>query len=138
MRKEHDIQKGCVTYFRLAYPQYRQLLFSVPNGAYVSPQQRKYLSTEGLVSGVADLILLVPRNGYGSLCIEMKTQKGRLQETQKEWQRAAETNGNKYVVCRSFDEFRQEVVSYLGESDCATVEDARRELISCISDKKAL
>ena len=41
-------------------------------------------------------------------------EKGSTQrETQKQWQKAAEAAGNKYVICRSFDDFRKEVISYL-------------------------
>lgn len=29
------------------------------------------------------------------------------------WQRSAEEAGNKYVICRSFDEFRDTVNAYL-------------------------
>ena len=34
-------------------------------------------------------------------------------ELQKEWQEVAEKYGNKYVILRSFDEFRNEINDYL-------------------------
>ena len=39
---------------------------------------------EGLVAGVSDLILLVSRGGFGALCIELKTPKGRQSAAQKD------------------------------------------------------
>ena len=71
------------------------------------------MKAEGVTAGVADVILLIPSNGYASLCLEFKTQKGRQQDTQKAWQKAAEKAGNKYTVIRSFDEFRNEIGNYL-------------------------
>lgn len=71
------------------------------------------MQAEGTVSGVADLILLVPRGEYHSLCIEMKNGKGRQSENQKAWQVDAERNGNKYVVCRSIDDFIGTINVYL-------------------------
>lgn len=68
---------------------------------------------EGVVKGVADLILLIPKKGYASLCIEMKTPKGVQGDNQKEWQREAEKYRNRYVVCHSLQEFMNEVNSYL-------------------------
>lgn len=55
----------------------------------------------------------IPSGGFASLCMEFKTEKGKHQDTQKEWQKAAESAGNKYVIIRSFDDFRTEVNSYL-------------------------
>ena len=43
----------------------------------------------------------------------MKQPNGRQQDSQKEWQKAVESVGNKYVVCRSLEEFIAEVTDYL-------------------------
>lgn len=117
---EHNIQASCVTWFRLQYPHLASLLFAVPNGTYFNSATRgkafayhRKLVAEGLTKGVADLILLVPRNGFGALCIEMKTKIGKQSTEQKEWQKTAENNGNKYIVCRSLEEFIFAVNNYL-------------------------
>ena len=68
---------------------------------------------EGVTAGVSDLILLVPSKDHHALCIEMKTDKGKQTELQKSWQELAEKHGNKYVICRSFDEFREIIQGYL-------------------------
>jgi len=71
------------------------------------------MKAEGLTAGVADLCLAVPRGEYGALYIEMK-QKGNYQQAnQKEWQKACEAGGNKYVVCKSIEEFMKAVNSYM-------------------------
>lgn len=113
--EESRIQRTCVKWFRLARPAMKQLLFAVPNGGARNAATGAVLKAEGVLSGVADLILLIrsPDGRYGSLCIEMKTRKGRQRDTQREWQEAAEKAGNKYVICRSLDEFRHEIDDYL-------------------------
>lgn len=68
---------------------------------------------EGVVPGVADLLLLVPRGGFGCLGIEMKTIKGRQSDNQKGWEETFIKYQNKYVICRNFDEFFAAINDYL-------------------------
>ena len=121
--EEHNIQAACVRWFNLQWPQYRGLLFAVPNGGARSKATAGKLKAEGVVAGVADLILLVPRwfttwrreQGClcAGLCIEMKTAKGRQSPEQKEWQARVEKMGYEYAVCRSLDEFINTIENYL-------------------------
>ena len=71
------------------------------------------MKAEGTLAGVSDLILLYPSKGFHALCIEMKTEKGRQQPSQKIWQRAVEDAGYKYVICRSFEDFMEQINAYL-------------------------
>lgn len=130
---ESKLQQSCVRYFRYAFPKYAHLLFAIPNGVATSATQGRIMKAEGVVAGVADLILLVPRNGHGSLCIEMKTAKGVQRESQKLWQMEAESVGNRYVVVRSFEQFREVVTSYLGEDDGIGIQSARSQLSNLLS-----
>lgn len=111
--EESAIQKNCVTWFRLQYPRLRLLLFAVPNGGARNKREAGIMKGEGVTAGVADMILLKPSSGYSSLCVEFKTPKGRQEPSQKEWQTAAEGVGNKYVIVRSFEDFRHEIEAYL-------------------------
>lgn len=114
--KESSLQIACVRWFKqYAYPRLAPLLFAVPNGGYRNPVTAKIMKAEGATAGVADLILLAPSAGFHGLCIEMKTDKGRQSENQKQWQTALENQGYKYVVCRSFEDFQTEVTRYLRE-----------------------
>jgi ribonuclease HIII len=74
------------------------------------------MKAEGVTPGVADVILLIGNGNYNSLCIEFKTEKGKQTALQKEWQKQAEKHGNKYVVCRSIDEFINEIKHYLNKN----------------------
>jgi hypothetical protein len=112
---ESILQRNCVTWFRLQYRAHAPLLFAVPNGGGRSRVEAAIMKAEGVTPGVADLILLTPRGGYGSLCIEMKTTaKGSGQSrAQREWQLLAEAHGNRYAVVRSFEEFQAVVNDYM-------------------------
>lgn len=112
---ESHLQRNCLQWFRLQYPHLRLLLFAVPNGGARNKREAGIMKAEGVTAGVADVILLKPSGGYASLCIEFKTEDGRQQPTQKEWQTAVEEAGNKYVVVRSFDGFKEEVETYFSE-----------------------
>ena len=112
--REHRLQCACVRWFAYQYPQYRGRLFAVPNGSKRDHVTAAKLKAEGVVPGVSDLIFLKQNARYGALLIEMKTPDGRQSETQKQWQSEV-TAGNefKYVVCRSVDDFMNEINSYL-------------------------
>jgi len=120
--EEHRIQCACVRWFRYQHPECRHNLFAVPNGGRRDKTTGAKMKAEGVLAGVADLILLKSNANHGALLIEMKTRIGRQAETQKEWQQLIERDGYKYVVCRSLDDFIREVDTYL--SDCPVCCDA--------------
>ena len=112
---ESGMQRTCVQWFRLQYPKDAMMLFAVPNGGGRSRIEAAILKAEGVTAGVADLILLEARGGFGALCIEMKTRSrsSRQSPAQKAWQREAEAHGNRYVVCRTAAEFIEAVDAYM-------------------------
>lgn len=125
---ESRITQSCVRWFRIQYPQYASVLIHPANegarttrvvgtasGARVISTGGARLKAEGLVPGVADLLLLVPRKGFGCLAVEMKTpaRSSRQSERQVEWEKAAIRAGNRYVVCRSLEDFIAVIREYL-------------------------
>lgn len=114
---EHRLQCACVRWFRLSFPQYRHNLFAVPNGGYRNPTTAAKIKAEGALAGVSDLILLLARGRYHGLLIELKTDKGRQSEAQKEWQERITKDGYKYVIVRSIEEFIKVVTDYLNETN---------------------
>lgn len=110
---EHNMQVSCVRWFRLQYSQYSLLLFAVPNGGRRDRTTGAKLKAEGVVAGVADIILLVPSNGYHGLLIELKTATGRQSESQRAFMAEAEKQGYLYVVVRSVDDFVNVIKTYL-------------------------
>lgn len=113
--EEHRIQSACINWFRLKYPRMTRTLFAVPNGGRRDTITGAKLKKEGSVAGVADLILLKSNRFYGALCIEMKTPDGTQSPEQKAWQKEVEAIGNKYVICRSLDDFIREITNYFND-----------------------
>lgn len=113
---EHRIQQACVRWFNLQYPHLRGRLFAVPNGGRRDVVTGAKLKAEGVVAGVADLILLVTNKAFGALLIEMKKPGGIQSAAQRQWQGIVTTNGEyKYVICRSIYDFMREIREYLND-----------------------
>ena len=109
---EHDLQVACLKWLRLAYP--KVLCYAIPNGGQRTERAGKWLKEEGVTAGMPDLHIPIPRGNYASLYIEMKNGKaGRLSDHQKELIPRLQAYGNKVVVCRTIDDFMNEVDAYL-------------------------
>jgi hypothetical protein len=67
---------------------------------------------EGVLAGVADLFLMLPNMEYNGLFIEMKTPDGKQSDSQREFERKACGNGYEYKICRTFEDFRDVVLTY--------------------------
>jgi hypothetical protein len=112
---EDDIQSASVKWFSYQFPQLQKLLVAIPNGGKRNVREAARLKKAGVVAGTADLLLLVPNKHYHMLCCEVKTPSGKQSPYQKSWQSIAEHFGNKYVIVRSFDEFKNEIENYLSQ-----------------------
>lgn len=110
---EDNLQMSCIRWFDLQYPQYAMLLHHSPNGGKRNVREAARFKQMGTRAGFPDLIFLKPTKDYHFLCIEMKTDKGRQTDNQKNMQYAIEQQGGLYVVCRSFDEFQRIIKVYL-------------------------
>jgi hypothetical protein len=115
---ESQIQQSCIRWFQVTHPQLWKdgVLFHIANERKCTQWQGRKLKLEGVVKGVADLCLAVARKGFNALYIEMKKPGSYQEKEQKEWQSGVEKHGNRYVVCKSLDEFEKIVTDYLKES----------------------
>lgn len=112
--EEHNLQTACVNWFRYQYPTFSKMLIAVPNGGRRDAITGAMLKAEGVLAGVADLILLIPNRRYHSLLIELKTKSGTQSKAQKEWQQEVERLGySKYILVRSIEEFINDINDYL-------------------------
>ena len=110
---ESQLQSACVTWFRLQYPQYASHLFAIGNGVPNNARQGAIRKREGAVSGVADLMLMLPMGSFGGLFIEMKAPEGKLSKEQKAFQSRALDAGYVYCICKAFDQFQAVIRAYL-------------------------
>jgi hypothetical protein len=110
---ESELQEACVNYFRYMYPAYSRRLFAIPNGGHRHPATAQRLKREGVLPGIPDLLLALPRLHYGGLFIEVKAGKaGKLSPLQVEAIKELE-NDYKIVVVRSFEDFQKAIKDYL-------------------------
>ena len=91
-----------------------QLLFAIPNGGYRNIVTAMKLKSEGVRSGIPDLMLAVPRNGKHGLFVEMKKSKGgRVSDSQHSVIADLLDAGYAVTVCHGFEEARLRITHYL-------------------------
>ena len=129
-RTEDDLQAGCVTWLRAQYPKLlwyhaknegnRASLVRKSNGKSYSPDGSRN-KRMGVLAGTPDLCIVKARyfisagdvDCHHGLYVELKAPDGRQSPAQKDFQTRCEHEGYKYVICRSFDEFKSVIESYL-------------------------
>lgn len=117
MRHQEDqLQKACVRWFDYQYNDIRMLLHHSPNGGYRNAVEASKFKSMGTRAGFPDLILLYPSadGTHSFLLIELKTEKGRQSDLQKDYEKLINNHTNgKYVIVRSLDQFIDTINSYL-------------------------
>lgn len=112
--EEADIQSEFFKQVKLFFPQIPdKMIFAVPNGGSRNKLEAINLKRQGVKPGVSDVILLIPKGGFASLCMEFKTKTGRQSKEQKEFQKQAQMCGSRYVIVRSVKEAIEKMQEYL-------------------------
>jgi hypothetical protein len=102
-REEQELQRAAVHLLELLFPPYISpvVWFHVPNGGARSKAEAAILKGLGVRAGVSDLVLLW---GASSAVIELKTDSGRLAQSQVEFFGWCDVAGVPTAVCRSLPE----------------------------------
>lgn len=87
---EHAEQVAIFEWAGLNMATYPQLvnMFAIPNGGKRSGRTGAMLKAEGVKSGISDIMLAYPCNGYYGLFIELKKRNGKpsdVLESQQDW-----------------------------------------------------
>jgi hypothetical protein len=101
--EEFKLQAQCFRFHWNERPQERGRLFTVNNNS-VGKFEGAIMKAMGVVAGVADMMYL---SDAGLIALEFKTPTGRQSPAQKEWQAVIEAAGYRYVIIRTFEEFKQ-------------------------------
>ena len=88
------------------------LLHSSLNGVKLSKMQAGKAKASGMLSGVPDLFLPVPRGSFCGLYIEMKSATGRIMPSQSRYLKAVSDFGYNAVVCYSSSEAIEKIKEY--------------------------
>lgn len=110
---EHQEQVMLITWFRLQHKQYAKYLWAIPNGGSRHIVAAVKLKAEGVMAGVSDCFLMIPKGGWHGLFIEMKVKGGKLSDSQREFMGMAILMGYQAVVCFGFDEAKDAITEYL-------------------------
>ncbi len=105
-KSESKIQQEIVIWYRNNNLNNNNVIFSVPNEGK-SAKEQMFKKATGLMSGVSDLICI---NNGKILFIECKDEKGRQSDKQKEFEIIINSQGFKYYLVRSLDEFKKIVI----------------------------
>lgn len=109
---EDALQSQCITWFRTQYKHLYWRLAAFPNGGKRNVREAVKLKKTGTLSGVWDMFLSVPKNGWHGMYIELKVGYNKLTVNQdKFWEENC--NDYEFVVCRTLDEFIVAIDEYL-------------------------
>lgn len=125
--KESELQIQCVRWFAYEYPYLRMLLYHPKNEGTANGRVRGAIAkAEGVVAGVADLILQAPTtDGFSCLAIEMKTTTGRQSQEQKLFEKYIVIAGGQYAIIRSFEGFKTIVNQYVANIHLGIITDLK-------------
>lgn len=96
-----DALQQNVVQLLIAYGRSDICWFAVPNGEKRSVRTGARLKAQGVMAGVADIILIIDRKIYG---LELKKLKGKQSSAQEEWQPCFERAGGVYAVACGLDD----------------------------------
>ena len=102
---EDQLQQQIVTYFKNNFQINRTgLIFAVPNGGSRNVLEAKKMKFTGVLSGVSDLIAIIPKK---ILFIELKAEKGIQSDNQKDFEVRVNELGFEYYIIRSLEQFKE-------------------------------
>ena len=107
---EHDIQVAIVGLLESIEP--TPLYSATVGGVRLAIHTAKKMKEAGYSKGVPDMLVYEPRGMYAGLAIEVKTEKGRASDEQKEWIRALNSKGWRAEICKGFEECADVICEY--------------------------
>jgi hypothetical protein len=113
---EQNTQRLVVAWFRDRYPEYKRLFFHIPNGGKRNAVTAKQLHDAGVVAGVPDLMLALPRHGFGGLFLELKTTRGALSSDQRTMQAELVDAGYAVETAYGYEQAKDFILEYLGDT----------------------
>lgn len=99
---EANIQRAIVEYLRAVLP--HCITFAIPNGAQRTASGRPANAVAGLLPGIPDLCVMLPRGE--SIYFEVKSAKGRVSDNQLAIHMRMQPLDHRIAVVRSIDDVR--------------------------------
>lgn len=112
MKNEEALsQEAVINYINAQYP--GTLYCASAGGMRTSLRQAIKMKKTGYVKGFPDIFIYEPKGPWHGLAIEMKTAKGVMSQSQKDWQHKLITNNYYACTCKSFDEAKKVIDDYM-------------------------
>lgn len=113
---EHGEQVAVFKFLELLEPHWPELVGSihaVPNGGQRSKAVAGKLKAEGVRSGIPDICVPLPSQGFSSLRLELKAKGGQLTDSQKLRMPMLRALGNQVAVCVGWHAAVREIIDYV-------------------------
>lgn len=112
---ESQEQQALYRWINWKLPKYPELenLYHIPNEGKRSAYEGARMKREGLIPGMPDLCLPVPRGKFSALYIELKRKNGKLSKAQDERLTKLNQLGNCTAVCYGWEEAAKVIEWYV-------------------------
>tara|TARA_R110000796_G_scaffold251460_1_gene382916 strand:- start:355 stop:690 length:336 start_codon:yes stop_codon:yes gene_type:complete len=107
---EDRLTQECYLWFHAQYPDFRSLLFHVPNGGARNAREGAKMKTMGVTRGVSDFIFLWKGRAF---FIELKTLSGTQSKDQLIWEEDVKLHGFDYYIIRTLTDFKKTITLIL-------------------------
>lgn len=115
MMKEETEQKQLIQWCK-TIPEL-QFIFHIPNESIGGRGWLIRNRQMGVRSGIPDLMLPIPMNGYHGLFVELKAEGGRVSPHQQKWLDALNQLGYLAVVAYGWEEAKKIILDYVGKKE---------------------
>jgi hypothetical protein len=124
MATEFEEQREVVAWFREKWPQHQKSLRLSLNGLNLGGGKKaamiiNQIKSQGAVLGEADLVILMPRMGYGALVIEHKAENDKKGPSDEQLDYIGYHNmiGNKALVTKGVQQFKDAILEYMNNKE---------------------
>ena len=110
---ESGLQAACHVWFHNTHPALRGLGFMIHNDGYKNQIQSAQDTARGVVRGIPDWCLAVPRGGYHGLYVELKVNGNKPSPVQLKRHEQLRAQGYRVEVRLALEPFQQLITEYL-------------------------
>lgn len=113
---EEDLQRECaklIARLEIEHPWPLRCMFHSPNGGWRTAAEAGKFKACGVKPGVPDWLCPIPHKGWNGLAIELKSEAGRVSESQQRWLDDLGAAGYLVGVVRRLEDFERIVSRYL-------------------------
>lgn len=117
-KSEHELQVAIVTRSLILAERHPEilLLHAVPNGDFRGWGVGTKLKAEGVIPGVPDLFMPVPKGGFHGLYLELKRKGGKVRDEQWEFMEAVHEQGYFVRIANHLQTALEIIENYLEET----------------------